>query len=111
MMMIRRIKQQQQQQLKQSLKSYRFRYSVDPKNKILRTLSSSAATASYDDNNNSASSPETGQNPYFPNLFSPLDLGPAIGSLPNRVIMGSMHTGLEVRRFYSFYVVLDGSDS
>ena len=28
-------------------------------------------------------------------MFKPLDLGPAIGSLPNRVIMGSMHTGLE----------------
>jgi 2,4-dienoyl-CoA reductase (NADPH2) len=29
----------------------------------------------------------------FPNLFSPLDLGFAV--LPNRVLMGSMHTGLE----------------
>lgn len=28
-------------------------------------------------------------------MFTPLDLGPDIGSLPNRVIMGSMHTGLE----------------
>jgi len=28
-------------------------------------------------------------------MFAPLDLGPHIGSLPNRVIMGSMHTGLE----------------
>ena len=36
------------------------------------------------------------ENPYFPNLFKPLYLGPAIGSLPNRVVMGSMHTGLEV---------------
>ena len=35
-------------------------------------------------------------NPNFPHLFQPLDLGSAIGSLPNRVIMGSMHTGLEV---------------
>ncbi|HEX3895532.1 MAG TPA: NADPH-dependent 2,4-dienoyl-CoA reductase [Rudaea sp.] len=29
----------------------------------------------------------------FPNLFSPLDLG--FATLPNRVLMGSMHTGLE----------------
>lgn len=28
-------------------------------------------------------------------MFTPLDLGPDIGRLPNRVIMGSMHTGLE----------------
>ena len=36
------------------------------------------------------------KNPHFPHLFKPLDLGPAIGSLPNRVLMGSMHSGLEV---------------
>ena len=34
-------------------------------------------------------------NPHYPHLFSPLSLGPDIGTLPNRVIMGSMHTGLE----------------
>eukprot|EP00985_Skeletonema_marinoi_P009586 scaffold4467_cov170-Skeletonema_marinoi.AAC.3 len=34
-------------------------------------------------------------NPHYPHMFTPLDLGPDIGSLPNRVIMGSMHTGLE----------------
>ena len=28
-------------------------------------------------------------------MFTPLFLGTDIGSLPNRVIMGSMHTGLE----------------
>eukprot|EP00957_Ditylum_brightwellii_P102801 7834104-Ditylum_brightwellii.AAC.1 len=28
-------------------------------------------------------------------MFEPLDLGPDIGTLPNRVLMGSMHTGLE----------------
>jgi len=33
--------------------------------------------------------------PHFPHLFSPLNLGADIGYLPNRVIMGSMHTGLE----------------
>ena len=32
----------------------------------------------------------------FPHLFSPLDAGPL--TLPNRLIMGSMHTGLEDRR-------------
>lgn len=31
----------------------------------------------------------------YPNLFRPLDLGPDIGVLPNRALMGSMHTGLE----------------
>src|SRR3970040_530737 len=35
------------------------------------------------------------QNP-FPNLLAPLDLG--FTTLPNRVLMGSMHTGLEDRR-------------
>ena len=42
----------------------------------------------------------------FPNLFKPLDLG--FTQLPNRIIMGSMHTGLEeygdwerVARFYT----------
>ncbi|EQD57266.1 2,4-dienoyl-CoA reductase, partial [mine drainage metagenome] len=29
----------------------------------------------------------------YPNLFKPLDLG--FITLPNRVLMGSMHTGLE----------------
>lgn len=32
--------------------------------------------------------------PLYPHLFTPLDLG-AAGVLPNRVLMGSMHTGLE----------------
>ena len=34
------------------------------------------------------------EHPLYPNLFTPLDLGNA-GILPNRVLMGSMHTGLE----------------
>ncbi len=42
----------------------------------------------------------------YPNLFTPLDLGP--GTLPNRIIMGSMHTGLEslpdgMERLAAFY--------
>jgi 2,4-dienoyl-CoA reductase (NADPH2) len=31
----------------------------------------------------------------YPKLFAPLDLGSDIGILPNRALMGSMHTGLE----------------
>ena len=38
---------------------------------------------------------DAGTNPHYPHLFTPLPLGPHIGTLPNRVIMGSMHTGLE----------------
>jgi 2,4-dienoyl-CoA reductase (NADPH2) len=43
---------------------------------------------------------------YYPNLFKPLDLGFTV--LPNRVIMGSMHTGLEdhiggFRKLSAFY--------
>lgn len=42
----------------------------------------------------------------YPNLFTPLDLGPV--TLPNRIIMGSMHTGLEslpdgMERLAAFY--------
>jgi 2,4-dienoyl-CoA reductase (NADPH2) len=44
--------------------------------------------------------------PHFPFLFRPLDLGFAV--LPNRIMMGSMHTGLEARpdgvaRLAAFY--------
>jgi 2,4-dienoyl-CoA reductase (NADPH2) len=39
------------------------------------------------------SAPAPAANPYFPHLFAPLDLG--FVTLPNRVLMGSMHTGLE----------------
>ena len=41
--------------------------------------------------------PESGtdENPHYPQVFSPLHLNDAIGTLPNRFIMGSMHTGLE----------------
>ena len=42
----------------------------------------------------------------YPTLFTPIDLGPF--TIPNRVIMGSMHTGLEARpdgmaRLAAFY--------
>ena len=53
-----------------------------------RLLSSTTTTTTNNTNNDA-------ENPYYPNMFKPLDLGPEIGSLPNRVIMGSMHTGLE----------------
>jgi len=33
------------------------------------------------------------RNPHYPNLFAPLSVGPL--TLPNRILMGSMHTGLE----------------
>ena len=36
---------------------------------------------------------ETAQHPSFPNLLAPLDLG--FTTLKNRVLMGSMHLGLE----------------
>jgi len=44
--------------------------------------------------------------PGYPNLFKPLDLG--FVTLPNRIMMGSMHTGLEARpdgvdRLAAFY--------
>jgi len=42
----------------------------------------------------------------YPNLFTPIDLGPV--TLPCRVLMGSMHTGLEalpdgMERLAAFY--------
>ena len=55
-----------------------------------RLLSSTATTASA-----TSSTKENDVNQHYPNMFKPLDLGPDIGTLPNRVIMGSMHTGLE----------------
>ncbi|BBI66107.1 hypothetical protein PKHYL_02980 [Psychrobacter sp. KH172YL61] len=38
-------------------------------------------------------------NEYYPHLFEPLDLG--FTTLKNRLVMGSMHTGLE-DRFYNY---------
>jgi 2,4-dienoyl-CoA reductase (NADPH2) len=69
----------------------------------LRGLSS-AARVQVDDSpssssSSSSSSPSSSsttakEHALYPHLFRPLDLGPA-GVLPNRVLMGSMHTGLE----------------
>ncbi len=39
--------------------------------------------------------PTTAPNPHYPKLFEPLQIGGM--TLPNRVVMGSMHTGLEDR--------------
>ena len=39
--------------------------------------------------------PQANAHPKYPRLFAPLDLGPDIGVLPNRALMGSMHSGLE----------------
>ncbi|MBS0584464.1 MAG: NADPH-dependent 2,4-dienoyl-CoA reductase [Proteobacteria bacterium] len=43
-----------------------------------------------------AESAPTAPNPHYPHLLAPLDLG--FTTLPNRVLMGSMHTGLEDHR-------------
>ena len=62
----------------------------------LRLLSSTAAapatTSTHAKNDNAKARSATAA---YPRLFSPLDLGPDIGILPNRALMGSMHTGLE----------------
>ncbi len=57
---------------------------------LYRSLSSASANI-----NGSSLQDDGDSNPHYPHMFTPLDLGPDIGSLPNRVIMGSMHTGLE----------------
>ena len=62
------------------------RYSYRPQRTISSRLLSSTTSST---NENDV------VNPHYPNMFKPLDLGPDIGTLPNRVIMGSMHTGLE----------------
>ena len=45
-------------------------------------------------NLSAAARADDGARSHFPHLLSPLPLG-AAGTLPNRVVMGSMHTGLE----------------
>ena len=66
-------------------------------------FSTAAVVRSLNDNGSTLTSNDKLENQHFPHLFKPLDLGPAIGSLPNRVIMGSMHTGLEVRYSIVFF--------
>lgn len=50
------------------------------------------------------------ENPHHPLMFSPLDLGPHVGSLPNRVLMGSMHTGLEGHSIPRWMLPMLGAD-
>ena len=59
---------------------------------------STASEMDYDNEDHNSASTKIVQDekhPLYPNLFTPLDLGPELGILPNRVLMGSMHTGLE----------------
>lgn len=60
-----------------------------------RKSTAAPAAASFADEDTHDSTSDPGRAPHYPHLFQPLSLGPAIGSLPNRCIMGSMHTGLE----------------
>ena len=64
----------------------------------LRQLSSTAAAAAV-----TIDAPAS-----YPRLFAPLDLGSDIGVLPNRVIMGSMHTGLEGNSMPSWLIPMVG---
>ena len=65
----------------------------------LSTARLSTAAASVTEEHPSADATSTtadpSLHPQYPRLFSPLDLGPDIGLLPNRALMGSMHSGLE----------------
>jgi len=64
---------------------------------------STAAFRTSDMDNNEVGEEEQNHQPYT-RLFTPLDLGPDIGFLPNRVLMGSMHTGLEGHSIPSWIV-------
>uniref|UniRef100_A0A7S1BMQ1 Uncharacterized protein n=1 Tax=Corethron hystrix TaxID=216773 RepID=A0A7S1BMQ1_9STRA len=92
----------QQQQLKN--KVWQHNKSFYNKKNYYPLSTAAVSYSSNDDNLTSNTNDE--KNPYFPSLFSPLDLGPSIGSLPNRVIMGSMHTGLEGHSIPSFLIPL-----
>ena len=66
---------------------------------------SSAAVPEVEDDDPPASQQQ--QQPlHYPRLFEPLHLGPDIGVLPNRVLMGSMHTGLEGTSMPSWMIPL-----
>ena len=69
-----------------------------PSASVLSMSTASEIDYDSDDNNSkpfSSSILQEKKHPLYPNLFTPLDLGPELGILPNRVLMGSMHTGLE----------------
>ncbi|GKZ00169.1 hypothetical protein MPSEU_000970100 [Mayamaea pseudoterrestris] len=83
---------------------------------LSRPLSSQAAarasTISSDNTNSSSnSSPSSNLHPKYPRLFTPLDLGPDIGVLANRALMGSMHSGLEGHSLPNLLVPLISSKS
>ena len=67
-------------------------------NYLMRCLSTAAVESENDDHQ---------VHPLYPRLFQPLDLGVS-GILPNRVLMGSMHTGLEshsIPKWFEKYVL------
>jgi len=69
---------------------------ISAQNHLHRYLGASLSTAASSSNHiNGDAGSSNNKNPHYPHMFTPLDLGPDIGRLPNRVIMGSMHTGLE----------------
>mmetsp|Transcript_26938 Transcript_26938/g.41264 ORF Transcript_26938/g.41264 Transcript_26938/m.41264 type:complete len:851 (-) Transcript_26938:201-2753(-) len=71
----------------------------------LRCHRQKSTAAAFDDTTAlDGSSDET--NPHYPRMFTPLHLGNDIGWLPNRVLMGSMHTGLEGHSIPSFLMPL-----
>jgi len=79
------------------VRKYRQRTSqgISSRGKIRQSSSIAIEEDEYYDPTDTTTTTTTEQNPHYPHLFSPLDLGPSIGKLPNRVLMGSMHTGLE----------------
>ena len=69
---------------------------ISAQHHLHRYLGASLSTAASSSNHiNGDAGSSNNMNPHYPHMFTPLDLGPDIGRLPNRVIMGSMHTGLE----------------
>ncbi len=62
---------------------------------FLRASSTARPLSDHDGINGDVDSSKPSSSAPYPQLFAPLDLGPDLGVLPNRVIMGSMHTGLE----------------
>lgn len=60
-----------------------------------RSVSATAKSTTTRRLKSTAASAAAATAPTYPTLFSPLNLGPDIGVLPNRALMGSMHTGLE----------------
>lgn len=71
----------------------------------MKSLSTPAAAATSTNDSPTTTTIATAANAIrYPRLFAPLDLGPDIGILPNRALMGSMHTGLEHHSLPSWLV-------